>query len=159
MGQIIYSVVAIALMAFVAASLTIYYNPEKVTASTQSRVISEGFITVRDATFRYRREHGELPAGLSNITPSIILMPATPFPERSAAWSYVKSGRSAYICISGSVTRPIHEAVSIAQQRFSPQAFFVGLDCGISSSASVPDPGNTPGHIAATLWLTSPSLP
>lgn len=159
MAQIIYSVAAIALLAFVAASLTIYYNPEKVTASTQSRAISEGFITVRDAAFRYRREHGELPAGLSNITPSIILMPATPFPERSAAWTYVKSGEAVYICISGSVSKPIHEAVAIAKLRFSPQAFFVGLNCGITASTPVPDPGDTPGHIAATLWLTAPTTP
>lgn len=149
MMQLIFAVLAIALMAGTALAAVTYINPAPVLAASMAKRLDSGFSGLRDGVHSYFSLNGAMPGSMGVLTPQYAFIPPAP---DGAQWTFTAvDPANGYVCFSGSFTRTQIMALLKLKQDFSPQAYFVSSACGATADQSIGGPASA----AATLWVTS----
>lgn len=152
MFQLILVLIAIGLMSSMLVVGINYINPVPGQANALSERLEHGLNAMRTGFSQYVVEHTVPPPSLAALTPHYAFLPA---PLPGTAWSFGSAGTMGrYLCLSGTFDLVSVGAILRLRKVYSPQAYFIGPQCGLTANGALPVTGHSFTG-AVTLWLSS----
>jgi hypothetical protein len=153
MWSLILTVVSISLFAASLLATVNYINPLKKVTGEQRDAIVSGLYELETGFDSYVTANASQPSTLADLTPEFVFTP--PSIMQSATWTLSSGGSDGrYVCLSGTFNEVNLSAALMAQQKHSPQAYFIHSSCGVTSNAIPALSGGT-ATVAITYWLST----